>query len=83
MCFILDTIFDRIYSVFRSLIILSGHRTILIIKSIQCDSCQFDYIQKSDLEEKNVKQVLQKIVEVRDHLKRTKPSFFKQFLQLF
>jgi len=43
----------------------------------------FDYIQKNELEEKNVKQVLQKIVEVRDHIKRTKPNFFKQLFQLF
>jgi len=41
----------------------------------------FDYIQKNELEEKSVKQVLHKIIEVRDHLKRTKPSFLRQFFQ--
>lgn len=63
-------------------VMVSGQEEIkLVVDTLKHGA--FDYIQKSDLEEKNVKQVLQKIVEVRDHLKRTKPSFFKQFLQLF
>ena len=41
----------------------------------------FDYIQKNELEEKSVKQVLQKIIEVKDHLKRTEPNFLRQFFQ--
>ena len=41
----------------------------------------FDYIQKNELDEKSVKQVLQKIIEVKDHLKKTKPSFLRQFFQ--
>jgi len=41
----------------------------------------FDYIQKKELKEESVQRVLQKIVEVKHHLKRTKPSFLKQFFQ--
>tara|TARA_B110001450_G_scaffold16748_2_gene15484 strand:+ start:1219 stop:1653 length:435 start_codon:yes stop_codon:yes gene_type:complete len=43
----------------------------------------FDYIQKSELNEKNVKQILQKIVTVRNLLKKSNNSFFKQLFQLF
>tara|TARA_R110002050_G_scaffold141251_1_gene266250 strand:+ start:354 stop:788 length:435 start_codon:yes stop_codon:yes gene_type:complete len=43
----------------------------------------FDYIQKGDYEEIKIKEVLQRILEVRDLMVRTKPGFVKSMLRFF
>jgi len=41
----------------------------------------FDYIQKGDSEEDKIKDVLSRVVEVKDLLERSKPGFFKSLFK--
>lgn len=43
----------------------------------------FDYIQKGEMEEQKIEQVLDRILEVKDLLKQSNPNFFRKFLQIF
>lgn len=43
----------------------------------------FDYIQKGEMEEEKIEQVLERILEVKDLLKQSNPNFIRKFLQIF
>lgn len=43
----------------------------------------FDYIQKGEMEEQKIEQVLDRILDVKDLLKQSNPNFFRKFLQIF
>ena len=43
----------------------------------------FDYIQKGNSEQKNIKLVLERILEVKELLKRSKSNFFKSLCLLY
>lgn len=43
----------------------------------------FDYIEKSKLNKKNIKRILKKIIDLKNHFTETKTNFIKQFFQLF
>jgi len=41
----------------------------------------FDYLQKGDNDENEIKQVLEKIIKVKDLIKRSKPNFLKSIFK--
>jgi len=41
----------------------------------------FDYLQKGDNDENEIKQVLEKIIKVKDLIKRSKPNFLKSLFK--
>lgn len=63
-------------------IIVSGQKDIRVAVAVLKYGA-FDYIQKGDSEDKKIKDALRRVLQVKDLLRQSKPSFLKKLLYFF